>query len=142
MSETQLSDVGADSPVEPRLAVRSLRVTAGRGERRRELVREVSFELPAGETTAIVGESGSGKSMTARSIVGLLPPGVSAQGSVRFAGESLLGARPRTLRAIRGARIALLLQDPFTMLNPVQTIREHILEVAPARSSPGSRLCP
>jgi oligopeptide/dipeptide ABC transporter ATP-binding protein len=131
MSEPQLSDLGADSPVEPRLAVRNLRVTAGRGAGRRELVRDVSFDLPAGETTAIVGESGSGKSMTARSIVGLLPPGVSARGSVRFAGESLLGARPRTLRAIRGARIALLLQDPFTMLNPVQTVREHILESLP-----------
>ena len=71
--------------------------------------------------------------MTARSIVGLLPSGVSAHGSVSFAGESLLGARPRMLRAIRGARIALLLQDPFAVLNPVQTVREHILESLPTK---------
>ena len=69
--------------------------------------------------------------MTARSIVGLLPSGVCAHGSVSFAGESLLGAGLRTLRAIRGARIALLLQDPFAVLNPVQTVREHILESLP-----------
>jgi peptide/nickel transport system ATP-binding protein len=127
----RLPDVGTDSHLSPRLSVHQLRVTAGRGEHQRELVREVSFDLPAGETTAIVGESGSGKSMTARSIVGLLPSGVSAQGSVTYAGESLLGARPRVLRAIRGARIALLLQDPFAVLNPVQTVREHILESLP-----------
>ena len=122
-----------ESRLGPALSVRGLRVTAGRGDRPRELVREVSFDLSAGETTAIVGESGSGKSMTARSIVGLLPSGISAHGSVSFAGESLLGAHPRVLRAIRGARIALLLQDPFAVLNPVQTVREHILESLPAK---------
>ena len=131
MSEPQLSDASTESRLGPALSVRGLRVTAGRGDRPRELVREVSFDLSAGETTAIVGESGSGKSMTARSIVGLLPSGISAHGSVSFAGESLLGAHPRVLRAIRGARIALLLQDPFAVLNPVQTVREHILESLP-----------
>ena len=131
MSEPQLSDASTDIRLGSTLSVRRLRVTSGRGERQRELVREVSFDLSAGETTAIVGESGSGKSMTARSIVGLLPPGVGAHGSVSFAGELLLGARPRVLRAIRGARIALLLQDPFAVLNPVQTVRAHILESLP-----------
>ena len=133
MSAPRLSDVGTESRLRPQLVVRGLRVTAARGERRRELVREVNFDLSAGEKLAIVGESGSGKSMTARSIVGLLPSGVSAHGSVTFAGESLLGARPRVLRAIRGARIALLLQDPFAVLNPVQTVREHILESLPTQ---------
>ena len=69
--------------------------------------------------------------MTARSIVGLLPSGVSAHGSVTFAGESLLGARPRVLAVRPGSGIALLLQDPFAVLNPVQTVRDHILESLP-----------
>ena len=142
MSEPQLSDVGTDTRLGPTLSVRRLRVTTGRGDGQRELVREVSFDLSAGETTAIVGESGSGKSMTARSIVGLLPSGVSAHGSVSFAGEPLLGAGPRTLRAIRGARIALLLQDPFAVLNPVQTVREHILESLPTEVRRNRARCP
>ena len=88
MSAPRPSDVGTKSRLRPQLVVRGLRVIAARGERRRELVREVNFDLSAGEKLAIVGESGSGKSMTARSIVGLLPSGVSAHGSVTFAGPT------------------------------------------------------
>ncbi|PXY33527.1 ABC transporter ATP-binding protein [Prauserella coralliicola] len=92
------------------------------------LVREVSLQLDQGQTLGIVGESGSGKSLTARSIVGLLPSGLRATGEASFSGTRLIGASERELRAIRGSRISLLLQDPFTMLNPLQTAGAHVGE--------------
>jgi len=92
------------------------------------LVHDVGFTLDRGEVMGLVGESGSGKSLTAKAIVGLLPRELRAQGAVALEGEALLGARERALRAIRGSRISLLLQDPFTMLNPLQTVGVHIAE--------------
>ncbi|OAP23956.1 MULTISPECIES: ABC transporter ATP-binding protein [Amycolatopsis] len=94
----------------------------------RILVREASFDLARGESLGIVGESGSGKSLTARSIAGLLPAGLQAGGAVRFAGQELLGRDQRSWRELRGTRMSLLLQDPFTMLNPLQTAGAHIAE--------------
>ncbi|HEX3591325.1 MAG TPA: ABC transporter ATP-binding protein [Pseudonocardiaceae bacterium] len=88
----------------------------------RVIVRDVSLSVDQGTTLGIVGESGSGKSLTARSIVGLLPTGLTATGSINYAGTELIGARERVVRSFRGTRISLLLQDPFTMLNPVQTV--------------------
>ena len=85
----------------------------------RTIVSELDLHLSAGETIGIVGESGSGKSMTARALIGLLPGGLSAQGSVRLDGRDLLTLSQRELSGIRGREIVLMLQDPFTMLNPV-----------------------
>jgi peptide/nickel transport system ATP-binding protein len=93
--------------------------------RRRRLVQEVSLAVAEGETVGLVGESGSGKSMTALAVLGLLPPQVRASGSVRFAGGELLGQRERSLRAVRGRGISLLLQDPSTMLNPLRRCVTH-----------------
>ncbi|MEU4804027.1 ABC transporter ATP-binding protein [Actinosynnema sp. NPDC023587] len=99
----------------------------------RKLVRDVGFAVEAGTSVGIVGESGSGKSLTVRSLVGLLPRGVSATGSVTFDGWELLGLAERDLRAVRGGRISLLMQDPFSMLNPVQTAFAHVAEGLPAQ---------
>jgi peptide/nickel transport system ATP-binding protein len=83
------------------------------------IVSSISLSVRPGETIGIVGESGSGKSMTARAIIGLLPPTVVARGEVLYGERNLLSLRERQWRAIRGREIGLILQDPFTMLNPV-----------------------
>ena len=115
------------------LEVRNLSVTfAGRGGTPPvEAVRDVSFSLDRGETLALVGESGSGKSVTALSILQLLPYPVaahSAASSIRFAGEQLVGAAPEPLRRIRGNRIAMVFQEPMTSLNPLHTLERQIGE--------------
>jgi peptide/nickel transport system ATP-binding protein len=117
----------------PSLVVEGLFVTAGgpRDEPRRTLVRDVSFSIEPGATLALVGESGSGKSMTARAILGLLPQNVRSTGSVRFEDVEIVGARERELRRLRGARLSLLLQDPFTMLNPLQSAFDTVAESLP-----------
>ncbi len=81
----------------------------------------VSFSLEEGETLAIVGESGSGKSVTALSVMRLIPepPGKIADGSIMLTGESILDMDDSTVRAMRGDRIAMIFQDPMTSLNPV-----------------------
>jgi peptide/nickel transport system ATP-binding protein len=114
------------------LVVRSLGVQAKSVDGGRTLVREISFQVGPGETLGIVGESGSGKSMTARSLIGLLPENVVAAGDASFGGTQLIGADERTLRRLRGSTISMVMQDPFTMLNPLQTAAEHIRESLPA----------
>ncbi len=113
------------------LSVRDLSVSfdAPGGEVR--AVRHVSFDIARGETVALVGESGSGKSVTALSIVQLLPypPARHPSGSIYFRSDELLGARERLLRAIRGNRIAMIFQEPMTSLNPLHTIEKQINEV-------------
>jgi len=113
------------------LSVRDLSVSfdAPGGEVR--AVRHVSFDIDRGETVALVGESGSGKSVTALSIVQLLPypPARHPSGSIYFRSDELLGARERLLRAIRGNRIAMIFQEPMTSLNPLPTIEKQINEV-------------
>ncbi len=117
----------------PLLEIRNLSVTfAGRGGAQPvEAVRELSFSLDRGETLALVGESGSGKSVTALSILQLLPYPLAAHGaksSIRFAGEELVGAAPERLRRVRGGRIAMVFQEPMTSLNPLHTLDRQIAE--------------
>ena len=112
----------------PLLAVGDLRVIAATPAGPRTLVRDVTFDLGGGQTVGIVGESGGGKTMTARAIMGVLPPGVCATGDIHFDGRPVLGVKERALRPLRGSRISMVLQDPFTSLNPLQTIREHLHE--------------
>ncbi len=86
-------------------------------------VEEVSFDVAAGDVVGLVGESGSGKSVTGLSILGLIdPPGRIVAGSVRLAGQELVGLDGETLRSLRGRRVAMVFQDPMSMLNPVLTI--------------------
>jgi microcin C transport system ATP-binding protein len=95
-----------------------------------EAVRRVSFDIEAGETVALVGESGSGKSVTALSILQLLPYPLASHpnGQIHFQGRSLIGAGEATLREIRGDRIGMIFQEPMTSLNPLHTIEKQISE--------------
>ena len=96
-----------------------------------EAVREVSFQLNRGETLALVGESGSGKSVTALSIMQLLPyPKAShPTGSIRYRGTELIGADSATLKRVRGDQVGMTFQEPMTALNPLHTIEKQIAEV-------------
>ena len=93
-------------------------------------VEDVSFSLKAGEKLAIVGESGCGKSMTALSILRLVPdpPGRIVAGSVRLAGQDLLKFSDAEMRKVRGNRISMIFQEPMTSLNPVLSIGQQISE--------------
>jgi len=102
-----------------RLEVNDLRIDRERAGRTDTIVSSISLSIGAGETIGIVGESGSGKAMTARAIIGLLPPTLVARGEVLYGGRNLLTLRERQRRALRGREIGLVMQDPFTMLNPV-----------------------
>jgi peptide/nickel transport system ATP-binding protein len=83
----------------------------------------VSFDVAAGEVVGLVGESGSGKSVTGLSILGLIdPPGRIVSGSVKLGGQDLVGLAPNALRKLRGQRMAMVFQDPMSVLNPVRTI--------------------
>jgi peptide/nickel transport system ATP-binding protein len=97
----------------------------------RELVSAISFDIAAGETLGLVGESGCGKSLTAMSILDLLPKpqATRSNGNVLFKGENISTANQTRLRQIRGKNIAVIFQDPMTALNPVQTVAQQIGEV-------------
>ena len=91
-------------------------------------VRDVSLSLDAGEVLGLVGESGSGKSATALAVLRLLPPQAQASGEIVFDGRNLLTAEDDPLRAIRGARISMIFQEPMTALNPVMRVGEQVAE--------------
>ncbi|MGN2438258.1 ABC transporter ATP-binding protein [Pseudomonas syringae] len=89
----------------------------------------IDLDIRAGECLALVGESGSGKSVTAHSILQLLPAHVTqTHGSIRYQGEELIGVRPERLRQIRGDRIAMIFQEPMTSLNPLYTVERQLGE--------------
>ena len=88
----------------------------------------VSFHIDRGETLAIVGESGSGKSASSMALLGLLPSNSRVSGSVRLAGQELLGANEANIRAVRGKEVAVIFQEPMTALNPVYTVGAQIVE--------------
>jgi oligopeptide/dipeptide ABC transporter ATP-binding protein len=93
------------------------------------VVDDISFDLARGEVLALVGESGSGKSMTALSILRLVPkPGQVVAGEVRLAGEDLLQFSVTQMRRVRGARIAMIFQEPMTCLNPVVAVGAQVME--------------
>lgn len=89
----------------------------------------INLAVDAGETVGLVGESGSGKTMTAMSIMGLLPPGGKiVRGSIELSGRNLVGLSDSEMRAIRGNEIGMVFQDPMTSLNPTMTIGEQVAE--------------
>ncbi|UST76779.1 ABC transporter ATP-binding protein [Pseudomonas siliginis] len=93
------------------------------------VVRDLCLDIRSGECLALVGESGSGKSVTAHSILQLLPESeAQTRGSIRYRGQELLGADPKVLRELRGNRIAMIFQEPMTSLNPLHTIEKQIGE--------------
>ena len=106
------------------LEVRNLSVAFGP----RRVVDGVSFTLSGGETLALVGESGSGKSLTALSILQLLPPGAGCTGAVTLDGRSMLDAPPAALQAVRGDTAGIVFQEPMTSLNPLHSVGRQVAE--------------
>jgi microcin C transport system ATP-binding protein len=119
------------SPSAPLLSVRDLSVSFHQGGRETVAVDRISFDIRKGETIALVGESGSGKSVSALSVLKLLPyPAAShPSGSIEFDGHDLLSIGDRDLRAVRGNDITMIFQEPMTSLNPLQTIEAQIAEI-------------
>ncbi|WP_462383430.1 ABC transporter ATP-binding protein [Pseudomonas sp. Marseille-QA0892] len=113
------------------LEVRDLSVTFKQDGRELRAVEHVDFTIKRGETLALVGESGSGKSVTAHSILRLLPYPIASHptGAIRYDGKDLLAASERALRQVRGNRIAMIFQEPMTSLNPLHTVGKQITEV-------------
>jgi len=94
------------------------------------ILKDVDLSVEAGEVLGVIGESGSGKSMTALSIMQLLPTGSVAGGSIRLEGREVLGLPDRAMRAIRGQAVGMVFQEPMTALNPVKTIGDQVAETA------------
>jgi peptide/nickel transport system ATP-binding protein len=117
------------SAAEPLVSIRDLRIWYGTPRGPVRAVDGVSLDLRAGETVALVGESGCGKSTLGRSLLGLLAPGASVDGTVRYRGEDLTAASPRRLRELRGDEIGLIFQEPMTRLDPLMRVSDHFSEV-------------
>jgi peptide/nickel transport system ATP-binding protein len=112
----------------PLLSVDDLSVTLESPRGPLEVLRRVGFTLERGHMLGIVGESGSGKTMTALTLIGLLPEGARATGAVRLDGRDLLALPEAELCRLRGERIAMVFQEPMTALNPLQTIGHQVAE--------------
>lgn len=107
------------STADPVLAVENLGVSRSTPDGPATILTGIDLHVKAGESVAIVGESGSGKSITARTIMGLLPPTLSETGEIRLDGKDLLRRTEREWRSVRGREVGLIMQDPFTTLNPL-----------------------
>ncbi len=115
----------------PLLSVRDLSVAFAQGGKKITAVDRISFDIARGETVALVGESGSGKSVSALSVLKLLPyPSAShPSGRILFKGEDLLAQGENELRKVRGNRVTMIFQEPMTSLNPLHTIEQQVVEV-------------
>ena len=115
----------------PLLSVSNLSIRFTTPDGHFDAVKNVSFTLEKGKTLALVGESGSGKSVTALSLIQLLPYPLASHptGSILFNGTELVGASPKTLNNIRGEKIGMIFQEPLSSLNPLHTISKQIGEV-------------
>jgi len=122
----------------PVLEVRGLTISTQDG---RGLVHDLSFRLDAGERLALIGESGSGKSLTSLAIMGLLPDGVVAGGSVRLGMTQLIGASERTLNRVRGRAAGIVFQEPLSALDPLAPLGRQLAEpIARQAKREGRRL--
>ncbi|MBA6418805.1 ABC transporter ATP-binding protein [Pseudomonas neustonica] len=115
----------------PLISIRNLSVAFNQGDSQVTAVHDVSFDIQPGQTLALVGESGSGKSVTAHSILRLLPYPVAHHpcGEIYYDGEDLLKASEKKLRKVRGNRISMIFQEPMSSLNPLHTVERQINEV-------------
>ncbi|MCH9674900.1 MAG: ATP-binding cassette domain-containing protein, partial [Gammaproteobacteria bacterium] len=114
----------------PLLEIDDLHVSFGTGDNETKAVRGITLDVARGESVALVGESGSGKSVSALSVLRLLPypQAHHPSGHVRFDGVDILTAPDETLRTIRGERVGIIFQEPMTSLNPLHTIERQIAE--------------
>ena len=112
----------------PLLELRDLRVTLATPRGPADALRGISFAIERGQTLGLIGESGCGKSITALALMGLLPEGAKASGSLRFDGRELLGLAEDDWCKLRGNRLAMVFQEPMTALNPLHTIGHQIGE--------------
>jgi peptide/nickel transport system ATP-binding protein len=110
------------------LTVNQLSVTLPTPRGSARALHDVSFTIEPGQTMGLIGESGCGKSLCALSIMGLLPPSASMSGSIQFNGVELLGKSDDQLQKLRGAKIAMIFQEPMSALNPLHTIADQIAE--------------
>jgi peptide/nickel transport system ATP-binding protein len=110
------------------LRLRGVTIAFGDGERRTEVVTDVDYTVESGEVVAVVGESGSGKTVTAMSLLGLLPATATVSGTALLEGRDLFTATPARLRSVRGNDVGFVFQEPMSALNPVFTVGAQIIE--------------
>ena len=121
------------TPLDVVLSVRNLTVALPPGMERTHAVQNVSFDLLAGEVLCIIGESGSGKSVTANTIMGLLPPSIKVTGGeIHFKDMDILAVLEDRIRPLRGRAVSIIFQDPLSALNPLMTVGDQINEVLEA----------
>ena len=117
------------------LEIRDLHVTFDTPSGELEAVRGVDLDVEEGELLGVVGESGSGKSVSFLATMGLLPSRARVTGSVLLAGQQLIGASPKQMRAVRGRLLSMIFQDPLSALNPVHRIGDQISEMLQSHQS-------
>jgi peptide/nickel transport system ATP-binding protein len=123
---------------EPLLEIRNLSIHFHTYEGRARVINGIELVIGKGESVALVGETGCGKSITAKAILGLLPPNAEVvSGRILFQGQDLLRLKEEELRRIRGRHIAMIFQDPSTALNPVFTVGEQLMDVLIYRDTRG-----
>ena len=124
---------------QPLLQVRDLRVQLPTARGWAEALRGVSFELQRGQTLGLIGESGCGKSLTALALMGLLPERAKLSGSILLQGQELVGMSEPQLCQLRGARMAMIFQEPMTALNPLHPIGKQIAEPLRVHQNMGAK---
>ncbi|TIX13579.1 MAG: ABC transporter ATP-binding protein [Mesorhizobium sp.] len=126
---------------EPLLSVRDFSVAFAQGGKQSLAVDHISFDIAKGETVALVGESGSGKSVSALSVLKLLPYPTASHpsGRILFQGADLLSMDEKALRRVRGNKITMIFQEPMTSLNPLHTIEQQVVEVLKLHQGLGDR---
>jgi ABC-type glutathione transport system ATPase component len=122
------------------LSVENLTIGLPAGGDRANAIEGITLAIEPGEIVCVVGESGSGKSMTANATMGLLPPGLPVRGGrILFEGTDLLTQTPEQLRRLRGARLAMIFQEPMTALNPLMRVGDQIAEALRVHGGAGGR---